>query len=109
MKRFLQIVSAIVVAFAAIVAYAHLQTRWDLETRRDAIDQAIEARIASHRAEAAYRNKFAQQSLQQALQSEKESAMRWQAAKERGKLPGNNTVESFDGRLTSAQNNSSHR
>ena len=77
----------------ATVGYAYLSGHWADRERVARIDQAIEERKARLALEVAYRNKLAEKSLQQAALSENESNARWEAAKERGKLPGNNTVE----------------
>jgi hypothetical protein len=95
MKKFFQTIVFLAIAAVVLLCYANLRARWELEDRRAAIDRAIEERIAAISAENARRNQLAEISQQQALKSEKEAEERWNAAKERGKLPGNNTTESF--------------
>ncbi len=92
MKTIFHILVAIAVLFAAVIGYAHLRVRWDEEARIARIDRVIEARKALLESEIAYRAQFAEKSLQQAIQSERESQARWESAKDRGKLPGDNTV-----------------
>ena len=95
MKTIFHILVAIAVLFAAVIGYAHLRVRWDEEARIARIDRVIEARRTLLESEIAYRAQFAEKSLQQAIQSERESQTRWDAAKDRGKLPGDNTVPGF--------------
>lgn len=95
MKTIFRILVTMALLLAAMVSYTRLHARWVEEERIAQIDRVIEERASRLEAEAAYRNKFAEQSIRQAAQSEQESQMRWDAAKNRAKLPGDNTVGGF--------------
>jgi Flp pilus assembly protein TadB len=95
MKKFFQAIVFLAVLAVAMLVLANMRARWEVEERRAAIDRAIEERIAVINAENARRNRLAEISQQEALKSDREAQARWNAAKERGKLPGNNTSESF--------------
>ncbi len=60
-----------------------------------AIDRAIEEKIARANADIARRNEIAARLQQEALRSEQEAQARWDDAKNRGALPGNNTQPGF--------------
>ena len=95
MKKFFQTIVYLAVAAFAILAFANLKARWEVDERRAAIDRAIEERIAHANAENARRNEIAARLQQEALRSDAEAQARWNAAKDRGKLPGNNTEPGF--------------
>lgn len=95
MKTIGKILVTIVLVFAATIGYARLRTQWDEQERVARIDRVIEERKAVLAAEIAYRNQFAEASNRQALQSEREAQARWDSAKDRGKLPGDNTAPGF--------------
>ena len=86
---------AIALLFAATIGYSRLRVQWEEQDRLARIDRVIEERKAVLAAEISYRNQFAEKSNLQALQSEREAQARWDSAKDRGKLPGDNTVPGF--------------
>ena len=94
MKTILKILLALAILFAAMIGYSRLQANWEQQERLVRADRVSDERISRLAAEVACRNQFSEKSLRQAIQSERESEARWQAAKERGSLPGNNTVPS---------------
>jgi hypothetical protein len=95
MKTFAQVMLALALLFVATIGYSNLRAQWEKEERVARIDRAIEERKARLASEIAYRNQFADQTIKQALQSESEAQARWDSAKDRGKLPGDNTTPGF--------------
>jgi hypothetical protein len=95
MKRLFQTIVFLAVAVAIGFAYVNMRARWEVEERLAAINRAIDDRIAANAAVNARRNEIATRLQQEALKDEAEAQARWDAAKERGKLPGNNTDPGF--------------
>jgi hypothetical protein len=95
MKSIGKILLAAALLLAAMIGYTRLRAQWDEQDRVARIDRVIEERKAVLAAEIAYRNQFAEKSNLQALQSEREAQARWDSAKDRGKLPGDNTAPGF--------------
>jgi hypothetical protein len=98
MKKIFRVLVFLAVGAVAVLGLINLQARWELETRRAAIDAAIQERIARATADNARRNKIAEQLQREALKSEQAAQARWEAAKVTGRLPVDNTVEGFDTR-----------
>jgi uncharacterized protein YlxW (UPF0749 family) len=105
MKKFFQFIVFIIVALVAVLVFANLRARWEMDERREAINRALDERIARINAENARRNQIAAQLQREALSSEADAQARWNAAKDRGKLPGNNTEAGF----TPATGNAFHQ
>lgn len=94
MKILLKILVGVLFLAVGFMSYQQIQARWEMEERIARIDQRIAERIARLDAERARRNLIADKLHQSALQNERDAAARWDAAKARGKLPGNNTAPS---------------
>jgi predicted Holliday junction resolvase-like endonuclease len=95
MRTFFKTIFVTVSVILAVIVFLNLRARMEEQDRLAAIDRAIEEKKAALEAEIAYRNPLAEQAVNQALRSEHEAQARWDSAKDRAKLPGNNTVESY--------------
>jgi hypothetical protein len=95
MKKIFQVIVFLIVAAVSALAFVNLRARWEAEERLAAINRAIDERIAWNNAQNARRNEIATRLQQEALKDEAAAQARWDAAKDRGKLPGNNTEAGF--------------